>query len=117
MKCMHCSIGEFRGLPKPGSPDYYATSVYFWCPKLKHHNAYQNVCDKFISGNPKCFDEHGDRIFRHDWHRPYEDNPYIEVICASLPPKIRWDCAICNSVVYTTMGDEPPVFGCIEHNC
>ena len=39
-------------------------------------------------------------ICDHDWHRPLEDSPYCDQVCASLPPKYQWTCSKCGKVIY-----------------
>ena len=44
----------------------------------------------------------------HDWHRPYEDNPFVDVIKTSIPPKYEWTCSKCGKVVYRNCSDGKP---------
>ena len=110
--CKYCINGEYHGFCPVNSPDWEVSTIYFWCPIKEHHNENGDPCDNFISGPCKTFDKFDTQIFKHEWHRPYEDSPYIDVVCASLPPKYSWTCAKCGQTVYTLTHDNPPLFGC-----
>lgn len=51
----------------------------------------------------------------HAWHKEYEDNPYVDVIYTSIPPKYKWICARCGKVVYRECSlGEPEFEECCE---
>ena len=110
--CGNCTLGEYHGYPPNNSPRWVIGTIYFWCPKFKHHDSTKEACDIFSMGQSKHFDKFGNQLFIHDWHRPYEDNPYVDEVCASLPPKYQWTCSKCGKVVYVNCSDAPEYFGC-----
>ena len=54
--CNHCKHGSYRGYRRDGLP----STVYFWCvEKLSHHDLWKK-CDKFVEGEPRRYDKHGE---------------------------------------------------------
>ena len=111
-RCKFCINGEYHGYCAIASSDCSVSTVYFWCPVKQHHDQNKEACDKVICGPCKTFDKFDNQIFKHEWHRPYENSPYIDVVCASLPPKYSWTCAKCGQTTYTLTSENPPTFGC-----
>ncbi len=110
--CGNCNHGQYHGFPVLDADSNSVGTIYFWCPIEQHHDPNKIACSEFIEGDPKYFDKLGNILFVHDWHTLYENNPYVDVICASLPPKREWRCSKCGKVTYTLLDQDPEYFGC-----
>ena len=60
--CARCRVGGFHGLPPKNAPEWYVSTVYWWCPKLKTHDGNRTLCVEFRRGEPRKFDEFGEEL-------------------------------------------------------